>query len=167
MFMADFFEAAVSELDDWLKNRKQKVDERTRQKAVKLLSNYIMTEFPKYVQKPSDLAKLTPENYAEFIDLIDQGQISSSAAQTVLEEMIKTGADPSHVIEDKGLKQVSDKDQLQKVVDQVIADNQQSVDDFKAGKENALQYLIGQVMKETRGQANPKIVGEILRDKLK
>ena len=168
MFLAVFFENAVSELDNWLKHRKKDIDEKKRQKLIKLMSNYIMTEFPKYVQaNGKGLEKITAENYAEFVDLIDKGDISSSAAQMVLAEMFKAGGDPSHIIEDKGLKQVSDKDSLQKIVDDIIKENSGPVKDFQAGKEQALQYLVGQVMKETKGQANPKIVGEILREKLK
>ena len=111
--------------------------------------------------------KVSPENFAEFITLIEQKEISSSAAQSVLKEMFETGADPSHIVEEKELKQVSDEDILTKIVNQVIKENSKSIQDYKAGKENALQFLIGQVMAASRGQANPQVVGEILKKKLK
>ena len=81
--------------------------------------------------------------------------------------MFKSGADPSHVVEDKGLKQVSDTEELIKIVDSIISENSGPTADFKKGKENALQFLVGQIMKATKGQANPQAVSQILRDKLK
>ena len=80
--------------------------------------------------------------------------------------MFETGVDPSHVIEEKDLKQVSDKGQLEEVIGQVIEENPQAVEDFKTGKGNALQFMVGQVMKATRGQANPQIVSQILKERI-
>jgi aspartyl-tRNA(Asn)/glutamyl-tRNA(Gln) amidotransferase subunit B len=76
--------------------------------------------------------------------------------------MFKTGADPSHIIEEKGLILITDEAEIEKIVRQVISENQKAVSDFKKGKENALQFLIGQVMRKTKGKANPKIAKEIL-----
>ena len=166
IFLADFFENCVSELDRWMKD--EKIDEKERPKMIKTLGNYMMTEFPKFVQADgTGLEKLTEENYAELITLINKGEISSSSAQAVLKEMFETGADPSHIIEEKDLKQVSDKGQLEESIDQVIQENPQAVEDFKAGKDNALQFMVGQVMKATRGQANPQIVSQILKERIK
>jgi aspartyl-tRNA(Asn)/glutamyl-tRNA(Gln) amidotransferase subunit B len=168
MYLADFFENAVSELDNWLKHRQKKIDAKRKQQLTKLMSNYMMTEFPKYLQEGKhSLSKITAENYAEFVDLIDKGEISSSAAQAVLAEMFKTGADPSHIVADKGLKQLSDKSELDSVIQQILDDNPQSVKDYLSGKEQALQFLIGQVMKATKGQANPQVVGPMLKEKIK
>ena len=111
--------------------------------------------------------QISPENFAEFITLIQQKEISSSAAQFVLKEMFETGADPSQIIEEKQLKQVSDQDALIKIVKRVIKENPRPVEDFQSGKENALQFLIGKVMAASQGQANPEIVGQIFREKLK
>ena len=81
--------------------------------------------------------------------------------------MFQTGIDPSHIVEDKKLRQVSDEAELTKIVNRVIKKNPQPVKDYQAGKENALQFLVGQVMAASQGQANPEIVGEILKNKLK
>jgi aspartyl-tRNA(Asn)/glutamyl-tRNA(Gln) amidotransferase subunit B len=110
--------------------------------------------------------KVTPENFAELIKIIYDGQINSSAAQVVLEEMFETGADPSRVIEEKDLVQSNDESELDAVVDGVLKKNQPSVDDYKKGKQNAIQYLMGQVMSETKGKANPQMVIKILKEKL-
>ncbi len=81
--------------------------------------------------------------------------------------MFQTGIDPSHIIEDKKLKQVSDEAGLTKIVNRVIKENPQPVKDYKSGKKNALQFLIGKVMAASQGQANPEIVDKILKNKLK
>ena len=80
--------------------------------------------------------------------------------------MFETSADPSHIIETKNLKQVNDKDTLTGIVKQVIKDNSKPVDDFKLGKENALQFLVGKVMANSKGQANPEVVKEILKKEI-
>ena len=110
--------------------------------------------------------KITPENYAELIGFIADGKINSSAAQVVLEEMYQTGGDPSQIIEEKGLMQVDDAEFLEKIVAEVLEKNQKSVADFKSGKQNALQFLMGQVMRESKGKANPAMVIEMLKKKL-
>lgn len=74
--------------------------------------------------------------------------------------------DPSHIIEEKNLSQMSDSSELDDIVEKVLADNEQSVADYKAGKDNAIKYLMGQVMKESQGKANPQMVMEMLREKL-
>jgi aspartyl-tRNA(Asn)/glutamyl-tRNA(Gln) amidotransferase subunit B len=110
--------------------------------------------------------KITPENYAELIGIVADGKINSSAAQVVLKEMYHGGGDPSNIIDEKNLAQVSDSGELEAAVDAVLADNQKSVEDFKAGKDNALKFLMGQVMKQTQGKANPQVILEILQKKL-
>jgi aspartyl-tRNA(Asn)/glutamyl-tRNA(Gln) amidotransferase subunit B len=163
--MADYFEQVVSELKTWLKIKS--IDD--KQPLIKLSANYLLTELQKLLLvnkiKVAD-CQISPENFAEFITLIQQKEISSSAAQTVLKEMFETGADPSHIIEEKSLRQVSDEEALTKIVKQVIKDNPQPVNDFKSGKENALQFLVGKVMAASKGQANPEIVRDLLKKKL-
>lgn len=107
--------------------------------------------------------KIDPENFAEFISLIAKGNISSKAAKQVLEEMLKTGGDPSHIIEEKGLSQVTDEAEIEKAVKEVISKNPKPVGDYKQGKETALQFLVGQVMAQTRGKAKPEIVQKLLK----
>jgi len=166
--LANYFEQIISELDDWMKNKK--IDKNERGKLIKLAVNYLLTEFQKLRSENNVLikdCKITPENFAELITIIKQGKISSSAAQLVLKEMFLTGGDPSHIIEEKGLEQVSNESEIEKIIEQAIKNNPQSVEDYKSGKEAALKFLIGQVMKESKGKANPKMAGEMLKDKLK
>jgi aspartyl-tRNA(Asn)/glutamyl-tRNA(Gln) amidotransferase subunit B len=80
--------------------------------------------------------------------------------------MCEKGGDPSQIIEEKGLAQTNDEGELEKIAEQVIAENPKSVEDYQKGKENAIKFLMGQVMKETKGKANPQIAVEILRKKL-
>jgi len=164
--LADYFEQIVSELETWLKIKSIG----DKQRLIKLTVNYLLTELQKLLSENKIRikdCKISPENFAEFITLIESKEISSSAAQTVLKEMFQTGADPSHIIEAKELKQVSDEESLTKIVKQVIGENQKSVDDYKAGKENALQFLVGKVMATSKGQANPEMVKNLLTELLK
>ena len=112
-------------------------------------------------------AKITPENFAEFITLIYHNKINSSSAQEILAEMLKTGADPTHIMGDKDLSQVSDSKELGSIVGQVIKNNPDPVAQYKNGKQGALMFLVGQVMKQSQGKANPEMVQKILREKLK
>jgi len=160
--LGDFFEGTASELKAWFESGKIKTD---LDKIIKLSANYIITEFPKYVSTDSEI-KITPENFAELIYLTFIGEISSSGAQEVLKEMFISGKDPSQIIESKNLKQVSDEEELAKAIEIVIKNNPQAAEDYKRGKETALQFLVGQVMRETKGRANPQIVAKIMRIKL-
>ena len=99
--------------------------------------------------------------------MIHQGKISSSAAQTILAEMFKTGIDPSQVLESKGLEQLSDADELKKSAEEVIAANPQAAADYKKGKVESLKFLVGQLMRATKGRANPQAGEDILRELLK
>lgn len=166
---SEYFEAVVSELEE-----KVQAKEVTApiERAVKLAANYMLTELRKHLtennQSIEDLP-IKPENYAEFIGIVADGKINSSAAQIVLGEMYRGSdgdTDPTHIIDRLNLGQVNDTEALEKAVDLVLERNEQSVADYKAGKQNALQYLMGQVMSETKGKANPKMVMELLRAKL-
>ena len=155
--LGEYFEKVVSELPT------------TRSfKLIQLTANYLITELKKYLPNLKDIDKLkiTPENFAEFIILINQDKISSSAGQTVLKEMFKTGADPSHIIEEKDLIQVSNESELEKIIKKVIKNNPKPVEDYKKGKTEAIQFLVGQVMKLSKGSANPQIVGKLLKKNL-
>jgi aspartyl-tRNA(Asn)/glutamyl-tRNA(Gln) amidotransferase subunit B len=114
----------------------------------------------------SDL-KFKPESILELIDLVESKKISSSIGQQVFAEMFATGEAPAMIVEKKGLAQVSDSGAIEGFCDQAIAANPGPVADFKAGKEAALNFLKGQVMKLSKGKANPNLVGEILARKLK
>jgi len=107
--------------------------------------------------------KVTPENFAELITLIYKGEISSKIAKQVLKEMFETKADPSHIIKEKRLSQIVDTGEIEKIIKQVISKNPKAVEDYKKGKQNALQFLAGQVMAATRGRAKPDTVQQLLK----
>jgi len=137
---------------------------------MKLMANYLITELQKLLtQSGAEFKnlKISPENYAEFIKLTAQGVVSSSGAQSVLKEMFETGADPSHIIEEKGLAQMSEESELENAVAEVISQNPGPAQDFKNGKEKVLMFLVGKVMAQTKGRANPQVVEEILKKRLK
>jgi aspartyl-tRNA(Asn)/glutamyl-tRNA(Gln) amidotransferase subunit B len=114
----------------------------------------------------SDL-KFKPEAILELANLVDAKTISSAAAQQVFSEMFETGKSPAIIVQEKGLAQVSDTGAIEKFCDDAIAANPNSVADYKAGKVAALNFLKGQVMKLSKGKANPNLIGEILEKKLK
>ena len=164
--VADYFENVVSELAEKISGKEISAPE---EKVFKLAVNYILTELRKHMMEDEmeiEDIKITPENYAELIGIVADGKINSSAAQTVLLEMYQTGGDPSQIIEQKNLLQVSDSSELEGVVDAVLAANQKSVEDFKAGKENAIKFLMGQVMSASKGKANPQVIMQLLKEKL-
>ncbi len=168
--LANYFEQVISELDEWISVSKSKLDKKQKTKLYQLAANYLLTDLVKYLaEKKTDVnnMNITAENFAEFIKIIFQGEINSSAAQIVLGEMFEFGADPSEVIKGRNLAQVSDEGKLEKIVIRVLKKNEESVADFKKGKENAIKFLMGQVMKETKGKANPQMVMKILQAELK
>ncbi len=161
--LATYFEEVVSEIEEKIESGEIKV---AQKKAIKLSANYIISELRKHLAGTGqDIKniKITPENYAELIGFVAEGKISSSATQKVLEEMYNTGGDPSQIIESKNLMQLSDSSELEKIVENVLKENEKSVIDFKAGKDKALKFLVGQTMKLTKGKANPQMVMEILK----
>ena len=166
---SEYFEAVVSELAEKIQSQEMTAP---IERAIKLAANYMLTELRKHLsennQTMNDLP-ITAENYAEFIAIVADGKINSSAAQTVLAEMYHGSdgdTDPSHIIDRLNLGQVSDSGALETIVNEVLTLNTQSVTDYQAGKQNAFQYLIGQVMKVSKGKANPAMVSEILKKKL-
>jgi aspartyl-tRNA(Asn)/glutamyl-tRNA(Gln) amidotransferase subunit B len=135
----------------------------------KAASNWIMGELAGHLNEAGlsiTDSKIRPQELGKLIGLIDKGTISSKIAKTVFEEMFATGGDPEKIIQEKGLVQISDEGELAKIVEEVIANNPQSVADFKAGKEKALGALVGQVMKATKGKANPQIVNKLMLERL-
>ncbi len=110
---------------------------------------------------------LTPESLTKVISLVEDGTVSNLAGKSILAEMIETGKPAQDIIREKNLAQVSDSCELGSVIDKVIANNKRSVDDYLAGKENALMFLVGQVMRSSSGKANPKVAKEMLTERLK
>jgi Asp-tRNAAsn/Glu-tRNAGln amidotransferase B subunit (PET112 homolog) len=149
--MSDFFEEAIKDGGD-----------------PKRVANYLMNDVNSYLNDQHvDLqdTKLTPANLAGMVKLIDDGTISSKMAKKVFKGILN-GEEPQAYAKEHGLVQLSDPAQLQPIVDDVLANNQQSVDDYKNGKDRAVGYLMGQIMKQTHGKANPKIVTQLLMKSL-
>lgn len=163
---AEFFEQVASEIHEKIASGESKSD---FAKTAKIAANYFITEIRRHFATDGKTAvdlSITPENFAEFAGIVQDGKINSSAAQTVLEEMYRTGGDPSNIIEEKNLTQINDDTALQTIIDAVISANEKSVADYRSGKTSALQYLVGQVMKETKGKANPQAVLALLQNVL-
>lgn len=140
-------------------------------KNAKALSNWVMGELLKFINAAGMGVNepgfpVPAANMAELVELIDKGVISGKIAKDVFKEMQEKGQQPGAIVEAKGLKQISDEGAIAAIVDDVIAKNPQSVDDFKSGKERAIGFLVGQVMKATKGQANPEVVNKLLREKM-
>ena len=132
--------------------------------------NWIMGEFASQLSNAGiEIAKapVTPENLAKLLALIAKGTISGKIAKKVFADMWKDGADPEEIVKAQGLVQISDTGALKELVVKVIANNPKAVEDFKAGKKKAVGALVGQIMKETKGKANPKVINELLNDELK
>jgi len=110
---------------------------------------------------------VSAENLGALVTLIDKKTISGKIAKEVFAAMLETGGEPAAIVKEKGLVQISDSGQLEEIVDRVIEENPDPVADFRAGTKKAIGFLVGRVMKATRGKANPKMVNQILQKKLK
>ena len=131
----------------------------------KAVSNWIMGDFARMLNEKEieiDESKVTEENLASLIMLIDKGTISSKIAKQIFEEMFKTGEDAKAIVEKRGLVQISDEGAIKEICQRVVDANPQSIIDYKAGKDRAIGFLVGQIMKETKGKANPQIVNKLL-----
>ncbi len=150
--MSDFFEATLENGAD-----------------AKQASNWLMGEVSGYLNSEKmelGATKLTPNNLAGMIQLIADGTISSKIAKKVFKELIENGGDAKEVVEAKGLVQLSDPAQLLPLINEVLDQNQQSIDDFKNGKDRAVGFLVGQIMKATKGKANPGVLNQLLKVEL-
>ena len=135
----------------------------------KTVSNWIMVELLGYMRNKGlsyDSIPVSPQYFVSMLDLIKEGVISGKIGKDVLITMIETGKEPKIIVEEHGLQQISDEESLSRIVDEIISNNQTVVEEIKAGKEKALGFLVGQVMKVTKGKANPGKVNELLRQKL-
>ncbi len=135
----------------------------------KAVSNWVMSDILRVAREKDveyrDLP-FTPKQFAELIKLIDKGTISGKIAKTVFEEMTETGKDPEAIVKEKGLLQISDEGAIREVVERVLANNEQSIIDFKNGKDRALGYLVGQCMKEMKGKGNPEMINKFILEKI-
>ncbi len=149
---ADFFEATVATGAD-----------------AKLSSNWLMGEVSAFLnaeQKELSETALTPVGLGGMIKLISAGTISSKIAKKVFKELVTNGGDAEQIVKEKGLVQISDEGALLKMVTEVLDNNAQSIEDFKNGKDRAIGFLVGQIMKASRGQANPQMVNKMLLEEI-
>ena len=158
---ADFFDACLSLLSGG--------DAESLRQRAKAVSNWMLGDFARLLNQEGidvDQANVEPRSLYDMITLIEQGAISGKSAKAVFEVMFKTGKLPAEVVRELGLTQISGEEEIATVVDKVLAANPKAVDDYRSGKAEAAKFLVGQVMKETRGRANPGMVNELLRQKL-
>lgn len=151
--LADLFEESLAYTDD-----------------AKAVSNWIMGDLLGYLNSSGlelSEVKLTGQGLGEMIGLLDKGTISSKIAKTVFKEMLQSGKLPQQIVEEQGLVQISDEGAILAIVNEVIAENPASVEDYKAGKDKAIGFLVGQVMKRSKGKANPGIANKLLVEALK
>lgn len=151
--VAEFFEAAVAVYGG----------------EAKTVSNWVMGELARLLNLEKmeiEEVRFGPEDLAAILRLVDKGVISTKIAKAVFEEMFYSGKKPEQIIEEKGLVQISDTGAIQAAVLKAVEENPQSVADYLGGKEKALGFLVGQVMKETKGRANPGLVNQLLREEM-
>ena len=174
--LANYTEQVISELKDWLHSlegidgTEEEIWDKHRKKLLKLVTGWLVNKFLPILEEkktPLSKTKVSAENFAEFLTLVFQNKVNSAAAQIILKEMITSGADPSHVMDDKDLSQMSNENDLLSIVKKVIADNQSLVAEYKAGKEAVAKFFLGTVMKETKGKADPKKTEELITKELK
>ena len=136
----------------------------------KLAATWLMGELFATLNKEGKEISESPvsaKNLAKMINLIKDGTISGKIAKTVFEEMVKQDADPSKIVEEKGLKQTSDPKEIEKIIDKILSSNQDKVEQYKSGKDKLFGFFVGQVMKEMKGKGNPGMINDILKNKLK
>jgi aspartyl-tRNA(Asn)/glutamyl-tRNA(Gln) amidotransferase subunit B len=152
--MADYFENCVKLMDS------------SKAKAV---SNWLSGDFSRLLNATNtevENVKISPKHLAEMLDLVDNATISGPTAKAVLEEMFRTGKRANEIVTEKKLSQISDVGEIREVVKRVMASNSEAVADYASGKQQALTFIVGQVMKATRGRANPGVVREIIIQEL-
>ena len=156
---------ATVELADYFEKTSQQFPE------PKKVSNWILTELLRERKKDEGEKEpyivVPPEHLAKMLSMIQEGVISGKIGKQVLEEMVQTGKDPQTVVKEKGLVQIQDSSELERIIEEVVENNPGEAQKFREGKEKVFGFLMGQVMKATRGKANPKLANEILRNRLK
>ena len=135
----------------------------------KLSANWMLTEVLRVLKEKNigiEKFSVSSGNIAKLITLIKTNVISSKIAKEVFELLLSEDKDPEIIVKEKGLIQITDNSEIEKIVEQVLEENQQSVEDYKAGKSNALKYLVGQAMRLSKGKANPQMINELILKKL-
>ena len=150
--LAEYYEEVVKVSDD-----------------ARLAANWVLTEILRVLKEKNisiEEFSVEPENIGKLIKLIKADTISSKIAKDVFEILLSENKDPEIIVKEKGLVQITDNSEIEKIVEQVLAENPQSVEDYKAGKSNALKYLVGQSMRLSRGKANPQMINEMILARL-
>ena len=135
----------------------------------RLAANWVLTEILRVLKEKNisiEEFSVEPENIGKLIKLIKANTISSKIAKDVFEILLSENKDPEVIVKEKGLVQITDNSEIEKIVEQVLAENPQSVEDYKAGKSNALKYLVGQSMRLSKGKANPQMINEMILARL-
>ncbi len=174
--LANFFEQTMSELRAWLialeemEGDEEEKWQAGREKLSKLTANWLINKLIAIAYKDNKdintCQEITPENFAEFVTLVYQSKVNSTIAQKILEKMCQTGKDPS-VILLEDIEKDENGQSLDKIIAEIIKNNQEQVAQYKKGKETVIQYFIGQVMKATKGQGNPEEAKDLLIKELK
>jgi len=150
--LAEYYEEVVKVSDD-----------------ARLAANWVLTEILRVLKEKNIFIEefsVEPENIGKLIKLIKADTISSKIAKDVFEILLSENKDPEIIVKEKGLVQITDNSEIEKIVEQVLAENPQSVEDYKAGKSNALKYLVGQSMRLSKGKANPQMINEMILARL-
>ena len=150
--LAEYYEEVVKVSDD-----------------ARLAANWVLTEILRVLKEKNisiEEFSVEPENIGKLIKLIKADTISSKIAKDVFEILLSENKDPEIIVKEKGLVQITDNSEIEKIVEQVLAENPQSVEDYKAGKSNALKYLVGQSMRLSKGKANPQMINEMILARL-
>jgi len=166
--LAEYVENVFSEIVQWNADRSD-IEARNTFRLYKLAANYLLGDFRNIlVEEKADFrnTKVAPENFAELITMLHREEVNRNAMPQVLRLMQETGGDPSAIVADKGFGQVSDDDQLRRIVQDVLVESPAEVDKARAGKLQVIQYLMGMVMAKTKGRANPQKVQEMIKEEL-
>lgn len=175
-YLADYVEHALQELEAWVRSTDsiegdaEEKFQNNKAKLVKLTNGWLISKLFGLMEKHSiDIRriKITPENFAEFITLIFTSQLSGTNGLVVLEEMLLTGADPSHIIEEKKLEQTSNEEEIADLAREAIEASPDIVAKLKAGNDKVIMVLVGAVIKSSGGKANPQMVQKILKKLIK
>lgn len=170
--LANFTEQALSELGAWLvasPDITQEQMEAQRKKLMRLFSGWLLSKFMGLLtERKIDIrvAKVTPENFAEFITLLADGKLTGPAGLKVLAHMLDSGMDPSHVMEELGAERVDDEHALGSVLDGIIEENPAEAERFRNGEKKLMQFFVGQAMKATKGNADPQTVARLVGERL-
>lgn len=160
--LAGYFEEVMSELAE----HDRETPEKPKRNLARTLGSLITGDFLRLLREtsaPIHEVRISPENFGELVLYVAENKISNFAAKQVLTEMFRSGEDPSDIIDRLGLWQISDTGELQDIAAHIIKENPAAVEDYKKGKAASLQFLVGQVMKESRGKANPKLTQDIIK----